>query len=52
MVDPLIDILPILLQDILLIVGSVLVFSAEVTPLQVVGYSIALGGLILYKTSK
>ncbi|GBE83853.1 TPT-domain-containing protein [Sparassis latifolia] len=38
-------------KDILLITGSVLIFGAMVTPLQVVGYSIALCGLVLYKTS-
>lgn len=38
-------------KDILLITGSVLIFGAPITPLQVLGYSIALGGLILYKTA-
>lgn len=38
-------------KDILLIAGSVLIFGSQVTPLQVVGYSIALGGLVLFKTS-
>ncbi|KAF8256664.1 hypothetical protein EI94DRAFT_1836740 [Lactarius quietus] len=38
-------------KDILLITGSVLIFSSPITPLQVFGYSIALGGLILFKTS-
>ncbi|KAH9931208.1 TPT-domain-containing protein [Amylocystis lapponica] len=38
-------------KDILLITGSVLLFGATITPLQVLGYSIALGGLVLYKTS-
>ncbi|EMD35622.1 hypothetical protein CERSUDRAFT_116345 [Gelatoporia subvermispora B] len=38
-------------KDILLITGSVLIFGAAITPLQVIGYSIALGGLILYKTA-
>ncbi|CAA7264398.1 unnamed protein product [Cyclocybe aegerita] len=38
-------------KDILLITGSVLIFGSTVTPLQVFGYSIALGGLILFKTS-
>jgi len=38
-------------KDILLISGSVLLFSAQITPLQVFGYSIALGGLIVFKTS-
>ncbi|KII87617.1 hypothetical protein PLICRDRAFT_54695 [Plicaturopsis crispa FD-325 SS-3] len=39
------------LKDILLITGSVLIFGSQVTPLQVFGYSIALGGLVLFKTS-
>ncbi|PPR01235.1 hypothetical protein CVT24_005999 [Panaeolus cyanescens] len=38
-------------KDILLITGSVIIFGSQVTPLQVFGYSIALGGLILFKTS-
>ncbi|KAI0252482.1 TPT-domain-containing protein [Lactifluus subvellereus] len=38
-------------KDILLITGSVLIFSSPITPLQVFGYSIALCGLILFKTS-
>ncbi|KAK0494495.1 TPT-domain-containing protein [Armillaria luteobubalina] len=38
-------------KDILLITGSVLIFGSTVTPLQIFGYSIALGGLILFKTS-
>ncbi|KAI0066860.1 TPT-domain-containing protein [Artomyces pyxidatus] len=38
-------------KDILLITGSVLIFGNQITPLQIVGYSIALGGLILFKTS-
>jgi len=38
-------------KDILLITGSVLLFSAQITPLQVLGYSIALGGLVLYRMS-
>ncbi|KAJ7598990.1 triose-phosphate transporter family-domain-containing protein [Mycena floridula] len=38
-------------KDILLITGSVVLFDSTVTPLQVFGYSIALGGLILFKTS-
>jgi drug/metabolite transporter (DMT)-like permease len=39
------------LKDILLITGSVIIFGSPVTPLQIFGYSIALGGLILFKTS-
>ncbi|KAJ7276071.1 TPT-domain-containing protein [Mycena haematopus] len=38
------------LKDILLITASVALFSAHVSPLQVFGYSIALAGLVLYKT--
>ncbi|KAG2008261.1 triose phosphate transporter [Coprinopsis cinerea AmutBmut pab1-1] len=38
-------------KDILLITGSVIIFGSTVTPLQVFGYSIALGGLVLFKTS-
>jgi hypothetical protein len=38
-------------KDILLITGSVLIFGSQITPLQVFGYSIALGGLVLFKTS-
>ncbi|KAF9445534.1 TPT-domain-containing protein [Macrolepiota fuliginosa MF-IS2] len=38
-------------KDILLITGSVLVFGNQITPVQVFGYSIALVGLVLYKTS-
>ncbi|KAI0266062.1 TPT-domain-containing protein [Gloeopeniophorella convolvens] len=37
--------------DILLITGSVLIFGSPIAPLQVFGYSIALGGLIFFKTS-
>lgn len=38
-------------KDILLISGAVLIWGTPITPLQVFGYSIALGGLVLYKTS-
>ncbi|KAF5381284.1 hypothetical protein D9615_008355 [Tricholomella constricta] len=38
-------------KDILLITGSVLLFGSPITPLQVFGYAIALGGLVLFKTS-
>ncbi|KAF8348681.1 triose-phosphate transporter family-domain-containing protein [Amanita rubescens] len=38
-------------KDILLITGSVLIFGSTITPLQVFGYSIALCGLVLFKTS-
>ncbi|KAL9710267.1 hypothetical protein Ac2012v2_006563 [Leucoagaricus gongylophorus] len=39
------------LKDILLITGSVLIFGYPITPLQVFGYSVALAGLVLFKTS-
>jgi len=39
------------LKDILLIMGSVLLFSAQVSPLQIFGYSIALAGLVLFRTT-
>lgn len=35
----------------LLISGSVLAFGSEITFIQVFGYSIALGGLVVFKTS-
>lgn len=38
------------LKDILLIIGSVLLFSKSITALQVFGYSIALVGLVIFKT--
>ncbi|RDB30613.1 hypothetical protein Hypma_005877 [Hypsizygus marmoreus] len=38
-------------KDILLISGSVLLFGNQITPLQVFGYSIALAGLVMFKTS-
>jgi hypothetical protein len=38
-------------KDILLITGSVVIFGSLITPLQIFGYAIALGGLILFKTS-
>jgi drug/metabolite transporter (DMT)-like permease len=38
-------------KDILLITGSVLIFGSIITPLQVIGYSVALAGLVLFKTS-
>ncbi|KAI9932437.1 hypothetical protein MW887_008678 [Aspergillus wentii] len=37
------------LKDILLVVASMVIFRDPVTPLQVVGYGIALGGLVYYK---
>ncbi|KAF8556073.1 TPT-domain-containing protein [Imleria badia] len=37
-------------KDILLIAGSVLLFGTPITPLQIFGYSVALCGLVLYKT--
>jgi len=39
------------LKDIILIMGSVVIFGSLITPLQIFGYSIALGGLVLFKTS-
>jgi len=39
------------LKDILLITGSVIMWGTPIAPLQVFGYSIALGGLVLFKTS-
>jgi len=38
-------------KDILLITGSVLIFAKPIAPLQVFGYSIALAGLITFKTA-
>ncbi|KAL1744887.1 triose-phosphate transporter family-domain-containing protein [Schizophyllum fasciatum] len=38
-------------KDILLVSGSVLIFGSIITPMQVIGYSIALGGLVMFKTS-
>jgi len=38
-------------KDILLITGSVLLFAKPIAPLQVFGYSIALAGLITFKTA-
>jgi len=37
------------LKDILLIILSVIIWATPLTATQLVGYSIALGGLILYK---
>ena len=34
-----------------LVTSSVLVFGVQITPLQILGYAIALGGLVLFKTS-
>jgi len=39
------------LKDIILISGSCMIFGSLITPLQVIGYSIALAGLVLFKTS-
>jgi len=39
------------LKDILLITGAVLLFGKTITALQVFGYSIALAGLIVFKTT-
>ncbi|KAJ3143798.1 hypothetical protein HK101_003069 [Irineochytrium annulatum] len=38
------------LKDIILVVCSILIFGTPVTPLQFFGYSIALGGLVAYKS--
>jgi len=38
-------------KDILLITGSVVFYQNTITPLQVFGYSIALSGLVLFKTT-
>ncbi|RSH88602.1 hypothetical protein EHS25_002829 [Saitozyma podzolica] len=38
-------------KDILLISGSVIAFGSKITALQVFGYSISLGGLIMFKTT-
>jgi len=38
-------------KDILLITGSVLIFGSLITPLQVLGYGVALVGLVVFKTS-
>lgn len=40
------------LKDILLILGSMWLLGSTVTGLQFVGYAIALGGLVLFKTHK
>lgn len=37
------------LKDILLVLASMLIFRDPVSPLQMFGYSIALGGLVYYK---
>ncbi|KIP07313.1 hypothetical protein PHLGIDRAFT_71333 [Phlebiopsis gigantea 11061_1 CR5-6] len=38
-------------KDILLVTGSVLIFGTFISPLQILGYAIALGGLVLFKTT-
>lgn len=38
-----------MLKDILLVMASLSIFGDPVTPLQMFGYSIALGGLMWYK---
>lgn len=38
-----------MLKDILLVIASLSIFGDPVTPLQMFGYSIALGGLMWYK---
>jgi uncharacterized membrane protein len=37
------------IKDLLLIFGSVIFFRSTVTPIQYIGYSIALVGLVLFK---
>jgi hypothetical protein len=37
------------LKDILLVILSVIIWSTQITPLQIFGYAIALGGLVWYK---
>ncbi|KAI9637264.1 triose-phosphate transporter family-domain-containing protein [Dioszegia hungarica] len=39
------------LKDILLISGSVIAFGSRITALQVFGYAISLGGLVMFKTT-
>ncbi|GAA5863681.1 hypothetical protein JCM8547_003691 [Rhodosporidiobolus lusitaniae] len=39
------------LKDVLLVAGSVVLFGSQVTFIQMLGYSIALGGLFVFKTS-
>jgi len=38
-------------KDILLITGSVLIFGSVIMPIQIIGYGIALAGLILFRTA-
>lgn len=38
-----------ILKDILLVIASILIWGTEITPLQMFGYSIAIGGLLYYK---
>ncbi|KAH7097344.1 TPT-domain-containing protein [Auriculariales sp. MPI-PUGE-AT-0066] len=40
------------LKDIILVTSSVLIFGTPIAPLQILGYSIALAGLVLYRTTK
>jgi hypothetical protein len=37
------------LKDILLVIASMLIWDTQVSALQVLGYSIALGGIVYYK---
>jgi hypothetical protein len=39
------------LKDIILVVGSVLLLGKSITALQVLGYSIALVGLVIFRTT-
>lgn len=43
-------VLPGVVKDILLVSGSVIIMGSTVTFAQMVGYSIALGGLVVFKT--
>ncbi|KAF8440585.1 triose-phosphate transporter family-domain-containing protein [Terfezia claveryi] len=47
--SPLVLTLSGVLKDILLVIASVVIWNSPLTVLQIFGYSIALGGLVLYK---
>ncbi|RPB22526.1 DUF250 domain membrane protein [Terfezia boudieri ATCC MYA-4762] len=47
--SPLVLTLSGVLKDILLVIASVVIWNSPITVLQIFGYSIALGGLVLYK---
>lgn len=38
-------------KDILLIIASVLIYNTTITPIQIIGYGVALIGLIIFKTT-